>query len=121
MEHGTYPQSEIVVAVAIGGAVSLAQYITFRRRIPLSELWVMFSVVAWIIVMITMPEITRFANSIILISGDDIPGWLEVLRNLVQSMWLFGVLETATGLTLIWLLRRAMSPSQSSTDSFTSA
>jgi hypothetical protein len=121
LEHGTYPESTIEFAVAIGAAVSLAQYITFWRRIPLAELWILVSVVAWVTVVITMPEIGHFTYSIGLISGHDIPGWLDVLRNLVLGVWLFGVLETATGLTLIWLLRRALSPLPPSTGSVTSA
>lgn len=117
-------ENTILFGALIGTASSLAQYVALRRRTTLAEVWVVVNVLAWIVALLTYPEVDHFLdrlrsaafdviyfiNSIIPRSGNGLVRGLYVLSDLMPLLWLGPVLEITTGLTLIWLLRRTASP-----------
>jgi hypothetical protein len=117
-------ENSILFGMLIGTASSLAQYIALRRLITLAEVWVVVNALAWIVALLTYPEVDDFLerlrlsffdviyfiNSIIPRSGNVLREGLYALSNVMPLLWIFLVLEITTGLTLIWLLRRTASP-----------
>jgi hypothetical protein len=128
-------ENTILIGVLIGTASSLAQYLALRRRIALVEVWVVVNVLAWIVALLTYPEVDDFLerlrlgffdviyfiNLIIPRSGNVLERWLYVLSDAMSLLWIFLVLAMTTGLTLIWLLRHTPSPMHPNIDSVVSA
>ena len=96
---------DVLATLSCGAIVGFTQCIGFRRRLPRVEFWVLANCMAWVIVAVTIRPVMDGIEGLQLPTIQVLPEVLSWM-NILTTMWLFGVLELTTGLTLFWLLRQ---------------
>ena len=83
-------------AAILGTVIGLCQCVALWGRVQRAWIWPLAPIAAWLASFATVPII----NPIVYGKGTS-----ELLRTMIGSIWLFGILEIVTGLALLWLLR----------------
>ena len=83
-------------AAILGTVIGLCQCVAIRGRVQRAWIWPLAPIAAWIASFATVPIISPIVYG---------KSTSELLRTVLGSIWLFGILEIVTGLALLWLLR----------------